>query len=39
MTEKRISKLENLEISKFVGAVLGEYGGEKILLFGYITEK
>ena len=30
MTEKRISKLENLEISKFVGGVLGECGGGKM---------
>ena len=32
VTEKRISKLENLEISKFVGAVFGECGDGKLFL-------
>jgi len=32
MTERGISKLENLEISKFVGGVLGEYGNGKLFL-------
>ena len=32
VTEKGISKIENLEISKFVRGVLGEYGDGKLFL-------